>query len=395
MLYLDHASTTAVLPDAVEEMRPYFVELYANPSGIYEFSEDAREILRRARQKIADSIHAQPEEIYFTSGGTESDNWALIGIAEEQKKKGRHIITTCIEHHAVLRTCEYLEQKGYEVTYLPVETDGSVSLRLLEKAIRPDTILISIIFANNEIGTIQPIRQIGQIARKHHIVFHTDAVQAYLHEKIDVRQMHIDLLSASSHKFYGPKGVGFLFIRNEVSLPAFLHGGNQENRKRAGTENVPGIVGMGKAASIGQCHFEENHRHLLQMRDFLIRQIPKRIPYCRINGSLSHRLDSNVNVSFRFLEGESLIILLDMEGICVSGGSACASSDHTISHVLKGIRLPDEWARGTIRISLGRENTMEEMEFFVGRLAQLVGHLREFSDEYQNIKKKAARAFFP
>ncbi|HBI62756.1 MAG TPA: cysteine desulfurase NifS [Lachnospiraceae bacterium] len=386
MIYLDHAATTAVHPEVMKEMMPYFGELYANPSGVYEFSEDVQEILRRVRQKIADSIHAEPDEIYFTSGGTESDNWALIGIAEGLREKGRHIITSCIEHHAVLRTCEYLETRGYEVTYLPVDEEGKISVRQLERAIRPDTILISIMFANNEIGTIQPISKIGQIARRHRVFFHTDAVQGYLHEKIDVRKMQIDLMSASSHKFRGPKGVGFLFVRREVNLPSFMHGGGQERRKRAGTENVAGIVGMGKAVSVGEQQFMENHRHLKEMRDYLTEQILAEIPYCRVNGSKKERLDGNVNVSFRFLEGESLIILLDMEGICVSGGSACASSEHTISHVLKGIGLPEEIARGTIRITLGAENTMEEMKFFVKRLIQLVNQLREFSDEYQKIQ---------
>lgn len=386
MLYLDHAATTAVHPEVIKEMAPYFGELYANPSGVYEFSEDVQEILRCVRQKIADSIQAYPDEIYFTSGGTESDNWALVGIAEGLREKGKHIITSCIEHHAVLRTCEYLETRGYEVTYLPVDADGKISLEQLERSIRKDTILISIMFANNEIGTIQPVEQIGQIARKHKVFFHTDAVQAYLHEKIDVRKMHIDLMSVSSHKFQGPKGVGFLFVRREVDLPSFMHGGSQERKKRAGTENVAGIVGMGKAVSLGELAFAQNHRHLSQMRDYLVRRLLTEIPYCRINGSLMDRLDGNVNVSFQFLEGESLIILLDMEGICVSGGSACASSEHTISHVLQGIGLPEEFARGTIRISLGTENTMEEMEFFVKRLTQLVGQLREFSDEYQKLR---------
>ncbi len=386
MIYLDHAATTAVHPEVMKEMVPYFSELYANPSGVYEFSEDVQEILRRVRQKIADSIHAEPDEIYFTSGGTESDNWALVGLAEGLREKGKHIITSCIEHHAVLRTCEYLETRGYEVTYLPVDQEGKISVRQLERAIRPDTILISIMFANNEIGTIQPVSKIGQIARRHHVFFHTDAVQAYLHEKIDVRKMRIDLMSVSSHKFQGPKGVGFLFVRRGVNLPSFMHGGSQERRKRAGTENVAGIVGMGKAVSIGEQEFAKNHRHLKEMRNYLIGQILAEIPYCQVNGSQAERLDGNVNVSFQFLEGESLIILLDMEGICVSGGSACASSEHTVSHVLKGIGLPEEIARGTIRITLGAENTMEEMEFFMGRLTQLVNQLREFSDEYQEVK---------
>lgn len=388
MIYLDHAATTAVHPEVIREMEPYFGELYANPSGAYEFSEDVKEILQRVRQRIADSIQAERDEIYFTSGGTESDNWALVGIAEGMRDRGRHIITSCIEHHAILRTCEYLETRGYEVTYLPVDGEGRVAIEELERAIRPDTILISIMFANNEIGTIQPVQEIGAVAKRHGILFHTDAVQAYLHEKIDVRQMGIDLLSASSHKFQGPKGVGFLYVRSGVNLPSFLHGGSQERRKRAGTENVAGIVGMGKAVSICEREYKDNHKKMLSLREYLMKRMEREIPFCKINGSKKHRLDGNVNISFRYLEGESLIILLDMEGICVSGGSACATSDHTVSHVLQGIGLSPELSRGTIRLSLGADNSIEEMEYVVERIKQLVGQLREFSDEYQQIKKE-------
>lgn len=387
MLYLDHAATTAVHPEVINEMQPYFNKLYANPSAAYEFGMDAKEILLRVRQTIANSIHAEPEEIYFTSGGTESDNWTLVGIAETLQAKGKHIITSCIEHHAVLRTCKYLETRGFEVTYLPVDEFGNISLRDLQNAIRPDTILISIMFANNEIGTIQPVEQIGKLAKKNHILFHTDAVQAYMHEKIDVTKMHIDLLSASGHKFQGPKGVGFLYIRNGVNISSFQHGGNQERKKRAGTENVPGIVGIGKAVAIGEREFEKNHQHISEMRDYLIKRIKSEIPYCKLNGPIVNRLDNNVNISFRFLEAESLIILLDMEGIYVSAGSACTSFEHTVSHVLSGIGLSEELARGTIRITLGAENTMEEMEHFINRLVYFVEQLREFSDEYQRIKK--------
>lgn len=386
MIYFDHAATTAVHPEVVDEMKPYFDRLYGNPSGAYEFGADVKEILQRVRQKIADSIHAKEEEIYFTSGGTESDNWALVGVAEGMKERGKHIITSSIEHHAILRTCQYLEERGYEVTYLPVDAEGRVSIRMLERAIRPDTILISIMFANNEIGTVQPIWEIGAIARKHGILFHTDAVQAYLHEKIDVRQLPIDLLSASSHKFQGPKGVGFLYVRSGLDLPSFMHGGGQERGKRAGTENVPGIVGMGKAVAIGVRDCEQNHKKLLRMREYLIQRILTEIPYCKLNGSRRYRLDGNVNISFQYLEGASLIILLDIEGICVSAGSACSTSEKTISHVLQGIGLSEEEARGTIRISLGTENTMEELNFFVQKLKELVEQLREFSDEYQQLK---------
>lgn len=386
MIYLDHAATTAVHPEVLREMEPYFGELYANPSGVYEFSDDVKEILQRVRQRIADSIGAESEEIYFTSGGTESDNWALVGIAEGMKDKGRHIITSCIEHHAILRTCEYLETRGYEVTYLPVDGEGRVSIEELERAIRPDTILISIMFANNEIGTVEPVQEISAVARRNGILFHTDAVQAYLHERINVRQMGIDLLSASSHKFQGPKGVGFLYVRSGINLPSFLHGGSQERRKRAGTENVAGIVGMGKAVSIGEREYQKNHEKLRSLQGYLFRRLETEIPFCKINGSREQRLDGNVNVSFRYLEGESLIILLDMEGICVSGGSACAASEHSVSHVLQGIGLAPEYSAGTIRISLGAENTMEEMEYVVDKIKELARQLREFSDEYLLVK---------
>ena len=356
MIYLDHAATTAVHPDVLREMEPYFGELYANPSGVYEFSDDVKEILQRVRQRIADSIGAESEEIYFTSGGTESDNWALVGIAEGMKDKGRHIITSCIEHHAILRTCEYLETRGYEVTYLPVDGEGRVSIEELERAIRPDTILISIMFANNEIGTVEPVQEISAVARRNGILFHTDAVQAYLHERINVRQMGIDLLSASSHKFQGPKGVGFLYVRSGINLPSFLHGGSQERRKRAGTENVAGIVGMGKAVSIGEREYQKNHEKLRSLQGYLFRRLETEIPFCKINGSREQRLDGNVNVSFRYLEGESLI------------------------------GLAPEYSAGTIRISLGAENTMEEMEYVVDKIKELARQLREFSDEYLLVK---------
>lgn len=387
MLYLDHAATTAVHPEVTKEMEPYMGEVFANPSGVYTFSEDTREMIEKVRQKAAESIQAYPDEIYFTSGGTESDNWALVGVAEKLQKKGKHIITSCIEHHAILRTCEYLEERGFLVTYLPVDSQGMVSIEQLKQAIRPDTILISIMFANNEIGTIEPIREIGALAREKHILFHTDAVQAYLHEPIDVEAMKVDMLSVSSHKFQGPKGVGFLYVRRGVDLSSFLHGGGQEKGKRAGTENVAGIVGMGKAIALGMDQAKERHEHLRTMRDFLMEQIVQKIPYCTINGSREERLDSNINVSFRYLEGESLIILLDLEGICVSGGSACSSAEKGISHVLQGIGLSEELARGTIRISLGVENTLEEMRYFVQRLSYLVEQLRQFSDEYLNREK--------
>lgn len=387
MLYLDHAATTATHPEVVKEMIPFFNEVYSNPSGIYEFSVDSKEMIERARQKVAQSIHAKPDEIFFTSGGTEADNWAIIGTAHQLANRGRHIITSQIEHHAVLRTCEYLEKKGFEITYLPVDVDGRISLEELEKNIRPDTILISIMYANNEIGTVEPIDEIAKIARKHRIIFHTDAVQAYLHEPIDVIRMPIDLMSASAHKFQGPKGVGFLYVRNGVILPSFLHGGNQEKKKRAGTENVAGIVGMAKAVSIGIKNFEQNHQKLKMLQEHTINRIVNEIPFCRINGSKENRLDGNINVSFRFVESQSLILFLDMEGICVSGGSACTSAEKDLSHVLKAIQIEDEYARGTIRISLGVENSIGEMNYLVDKLKSLIEQLREFSDDYQAVKK--------
>lgn len=381
MLYLDHAATTAVHTEVQREMQPYFSQYYGNPSGIYEFAEDAREMLQRTRRKIAQSLHAVPEEIYFTSGGTEADNWALKGVAESLQNKGKHIITSQIEHHAVLRSCEYLERRGFEITYLSVDENGMISLEELMQSIRPDTILISIMFANNEIGTLQPIAEIGSIARKHHILFHTDAVQAYLHEKIDVENLQIDLLSASAHKFQGPKGVGFLYVRSGCPIEALLHGGSQEAGMRAGTENVPGIIGMGKAVSLQMDRIEENRQYVKKLRNYVVDRIQKEIPYVTFHGSMKKRLAGNINMHFSYIEGESLIILLDMEGICVSAGSACASREG-VSHVLKAIHIPDNLARGTIRVTIGEENTMEEMDFFVDRLKVCVSNLREFSDEY-------------
>ncbi|MDD7402873.1 MAG: cysteine desulfurase family protein [Butyribacter sp.] len=391
MIYLDHAATTAVHPEVFQEMYPFFMQMYANPSAAYEFGRDAKIMLQCVRETIAESIHARPEEIYFTSGGTEADNWALIGIAEVMKAKGKHIITSSIEHHAILRTCHYLEKRGFLVTYLPVNENGEISLEDLEKAIRPDTILISIMFANNEIGTVMPVKQIGKLAKKHHIIFHTDAVQAYLHEKIDVKEMQIDLLSASGHKFQGPKGVGFLYVRDGIRLSSFLHGGSQERKKRAGTENVPGIVGLGKAAAIGIRDFEKNHLHLLAMQKYLTEQITKQIPDCKVNGLAAKHLDNNLSLSFPFLEAASLIALLDMEQIYISAGSACNSSETKISHVLQAIGMPKEMARGTIRISLGAENTMEEMKYFVKRLVFLAEQLRMFSEENSIAPKTSVR----
>lgn len=376
MLYLDHAATTQVHPEVVQEMLPYFGHWYGNPSSGYEFGRESKAMIEQARREIADSLHGKPEEIYFTSGGTEADNWVLFGVAEGLKEKGRHIITSQIEHHALLRSCEALEQRGYEVTYLPVDSYGVVDRKALAQSIRPDTILISIMYANNEIGTIQPVREIGMLARQHGVYFHTDGVQAYMHEPVDVQRDCIDMFSASGHKFQGPKGVGFLYVREGISLPSWFYGGGQESGMRAGTENVPGIVGMGKAVSLGRRHMEEERRKLGQMQSYVMKEILRRIPDVRINGSISNRLKGNVHVSFKDVEGQSLLILMDMEEICLSSGSACSSGEEGISHVLQGIGLPEEYARGAVRITMGPENTMEEMEHFLRRLESMVGQLR-------------------
>lgn len=379
MLYLDHAATTRVHPEVVQEMLPFFQDWYGNPSSSYEFGKEGKAMIEQVRKEIAESLHGDPEEIYFTSGGTEADNWAVFGIAEGLKHKGRHLITSRIEHHALLRSCEALEKRGYEVTYLPVDAYGVVDMQALEQSIRPDTILISIMYANNEIGTIQPVREIGTLARRHQICFHTDGVQAYMHEPIDVQRDCIDLFSASSHKFQGPKGVGFLYVRKGVPLTSYLYGGGQERRMRAGTENVPGIVGMGKAVALGRRNMKWEQQKLKQMQSYVMKEMIRRIPGVKINGSMTNRLKGNIHVSFQDIEGQSLLILMDMENICLSSGSACTSSDEGISHVLQGIGLPEQYARGSIRITLGPENTMEEMEYFLQRLEWMLKELREQS----------------
>lgn len=376
MIYLDHAATTRVHPEVVREMLPYYENWYGNPSSGYEFGRESKAMVEQARREIADSLHGKPEEIYFTSGGTEADNWVIFGMAESLREKGRHIITSQIEHHALLRSCEALEERGYEVTYLPVDTYGVVDMEALARSIRPDTILISIMYANNEIGTIQPVREIGMLARERQVYFHTDGVQAYMHEPVDVQREYIDMFSASGHKFQGPKGVGFLYAREGVPLPSWFHGGGQENKMRAGTENVPGIVGMAKAVSLGRRNMEEERRKLGQMQSFVMKEILRRIPEARINGSITGRLRGNVHVSFKDVEGQSLLILMDMEEICLSSGSACSTGEEGISHVLQGIGLSEEYARGSVRITMGPENTMEEMAHFLDRLESLVRELR-------------------
>nr|WP_302142263.1 cysteine desulfurase NifS [uncultured Schaedlerella sp.] len=388
LIYLDNAATTKTAPEVVEAMLPYFTEHYGNPSSIYGFAAANKEVITGCREKIAGILGAKSEEIYFTAGGSESDNWALIAAAEAYAAKGKHIITSKIEHHAILHTCEYLEKKGYEVTYLDVDEAGLVDLEQLRASIREDTILISVMFANNEIGTIQPIGEIGQIAREHGILFHTDAVQAFGQVPINVDELHIDMLSASGHKFNGPKGIGFLYIRRGVKIRSFIHGGAQERRRRAGTENVPGIVGIGAAAERAERTRIERIGKEQEVRDYLIRRIESEIPYCRLNGDRVKRLPNNVNFSFRFVEGESLLIRLDMKGICASSGSACTSGSLDPSHVLLAIGLPHEIAHGSLRMTLSEEITKEEADYVVEVLKESVQDLRNMSPLYEDFIKK-------
>lgn len=391
MIYLDNAATTKTRPEVVEAMLPYFSEYYGNPSSIYDFSSKSREAVAHAREVIARSLGAKTNEIYFTAGGSESDNWALVATAEAYAGKGKHIITSKIEHHAVLHTCEYLEKRGFEVTYLDVDEQGVVKLDELKKAIRPDTILISIMFANNEIGTIEPIREIGRIAKENGILFHTDAVQAYGHVPISVDEYNIDMLSASAHKLQGPKGIGFLYIRKGVKIRSFIHGGAQERKRRAGTENVPGIVGFGKAAEIAVETMKERTDKERRMRDYLMEQVMEKVPFTRINGSRTERLSNNINFAFQFIEGESLLIKLDMAGICGSSGSACTSGSLDPSHVLLAIGLPHEIAHGSLRLTLSEENTMEEMDYVAEQIRQIVEYLRGMSPLYEDYLKKNGR----
>ncbi len=391
IIYLDNAATTKIRPEVVEAMLPYFTELYGNPSSVYDFATPSKQAVAAARDTIAKSIGAKTNEIYFTAGGTESDNWAIKATAEAYKDKGNHIITSKIEHHAVLHTCEYLEKHGFEVTYLDVDENGVVKLEELKKAIRPTTILITIMFANNEIGTIQPVEEIGKIAKEHGILFHTDAVQAYGHLPVNVDEFHIDMMSASGHKINGPKGIGFLYIRTGVKIRSFVHGGAQERKRRAGTENVTGIVGLGKAAEIAMETMEARRKHECELRDYLIGQVMKEVPYTRLNGHRTDRLPNNVNLAFQFIEGESLLIMLDNKGICGSSGSACTSGSLDPSHVLLAIGLPHEIAHGSLRLTLSEENTKEEMDFVVESIKTIVERLRNMSPLYEDFLKKQAK----
>ena len=389
LIYLDNAATTKTAPEVVDAMIPYFTEHYGNPSSVYSFASGNKEVVSRQREIIAQALGAQANEIYFTAGGSESDNWALKATAEAYEKKGKHIITTKIEHHAILHTCEYLEkQRGFEITYLDVDENGVVKLDELKKAIRPTTILISVMFANNEIGTIQPIKEIGEIAHEHGILFHTDAVQAFGQVPINVDECHIDMLSASGHKLNGPKGIGFLYIRKGVKLRSFVHGGAQERKRRAGTENVPGIVGIGTATERAIRTMQERTKKETEVRDYLIKRVLDEIPYTRLNGHPTKRLPNNANFSFQFIEGESLLIRLDMKGICGSSGSACTSGSLDPSHVLLAIGLPHEIAHGSLRLTLNEEITKEDIDYVVDSLKEIVAYIRQMSPLYEDFLKK-------
>ena len=388
LIYMDNAATTAVKPEVFEKMKPYFMENYSNPSSVYSFAGEAKKAVDDARDIIAGALNAKAAEIYFTGGGSEADNWAIKATAEAYKNKGKHIITSAIEHHAVLHTCGWLERHGYEVTYLPVDENGTVSPEKVEEAIRPDTILISIMFANNAIGTIEPLKEIGEIAEKHGVLFHTDAVQAFGHVPIDVQEMHIDMLSASGHKFHGPKGIGFMYMRNGLKLGSFIHGGAQERSRRAGTHNVPGIVGMGEAARIAMEQLEANAVKETEVRDYLIARVEKEIPYIKVNGHRENRLPNNINICFRFIEGESLLIMLDQKEICASSGSACTSGSLDPSHVLLAIGLPHEIAHGSLRLTISEDTTKEDADFVVDNLKSIVERLRSMSPLYEDFVKE-------
>lgn len=388
LIYLDNAATTKMAPEVVEAMMPYLTEEYGNPSAIYSIGAKNKEVISKQREIIADMIGAKANEIYFTAGGSEADNWALKATFEAYGKKGKHIITTKIEHHAILHTAEYLEKQGAEVTYLDVDENGLVSLEELEAAIRPDTILISVMFANNEIGTIEPIKEIGAIAKKHGVLFHTDAVQAFGQVPIDVDECNIDMLSASGHKLNGPKGIGFLYIRKGVKILSLIHGGAQERRRRAGTENVPGIVGFGAAVKKAKATMNEKSKYESELRDYLIERVLAEIPYARLNGHPTKRLPNNANFAFEFIEGESMLILLDMAGICASSGSACTSGSLDPSHVLLAIGLPHEKAHGSLRLTLSEDTTKEEIDFVVDKLKEIIERLRGMSPLYEDFVKK-------
>lgn len=385
-IYMDHAATTPVRQEVLDAMLPYFSQKFGNASSIYSLGRESKKAIEEAREKTAFALGAQSREIFFTGSGTEADNWAIKGIAYANRQKGNHIITTAIEHHAILHTCQYLESDGFEVTYLPVNEFGLVTPEQVKSAIRQNTILISIMFANNEIGTIQPIAEIGKIAKEKGVYFHTDAVQAVGNVHIDVDKMNIDLLSLSSHKFYGPKGIGALYIRKGTKLTSFMHGGAQERGRRASTENVTAIVGLGKAIELASKNIDEYNNKLLALRDHAIDEIQKNIPFVRLNGDRYSRLPGNVNFSFEFIEGESLLLMLDMKGIAASSGSACTSGSLDPSHVLLAIGLPHEIAHGSLRLTFGNENTKEELDYVLEVIPAIVQRLREMSPLYEKLK---------
>lgn len=388
MVYMDHSATTATDPDVVKTMLPWYSKQYGNPSSLYQLARESKSAIDEARKKVASALGAQSEEIYFTSGGTESDNWALKGIAFSNRKKGDHIITSAIEHHAVIHTCEYLEKQGFRVTYLPVDNAGQVQVEDLRNAITDKTILVSIMFANNEIGTIQPIKEIGAICRENGVIFHTDAVQAIGNVHIDVTEMNIDLMSLSAHKFYGPKGVGALYVKKGIRIDGYLHGGAQERRKRAGTENVPGIVGLGTAIEKAYQNIDIFIPRIQKLRDNLLDRILTEIPYTRLNGDRKGRLPGNINVCFEFIEGESLLLLLDNAGIAASTGSACSSGSLEPSHVLLAIGVPAEIAHGSLRLTLGQENTEKDVEYVLAEIKKAVKRLRTMSPLYADHLKR-------
>ena len=388
MIYLDNAATTKTAPEVVEAMLPYFTEFYGNASSVYGFAGNSKEAMAKARETIADSLGCKANEIYFTAGGSEADNWALKATAEAYKAKGNHIITTKIEHHAILHTAEWLEKNGFEVTYLNVDENCVGKLDELKAAIRPEPILISVMFANNEIGTIQPVKEIGEIAKANGILFHTDAVQAYGQVPINVDELNIDMLSSSGHKLNGPKGIGFLYIRKGIKMRSFVHGGAQERKRRAGTENIPAIVGYGAAVERAMGTMKERTAKEAELRDYLIDRVLKEVPYTRLNGHRTNRLPNNANFSFQFIEGESLLIMLDMEGICGSSGSACTSGSLDPSHVLLAIGLPHEIAHGSLRLTLSDETTKEDIDFVVEKVKEIVARLRDMSPLYEDFVKK-------
>ena len=385
MIYLDNAATTYMYREVVEAMQPYYMNYYGNPSEIYDFAPKSRAAMNQSRRHIANIINAEHTDIYFTSGGTESDNWALIGIAEANMNKGRHIITSCIEHHAVLNTCHYLESRGFEVSYISVDNNGLIDMESLKNTIRKDTILVSVMYANNEIGTIQNISEICRIAHEHGAIFHTDAVQAYGHIPIDVKEQGIDLLSASAHKCHGPKGTGFLYIKNGTKINPLHYGGKQERHMRPGTENIPAIVGFGRAAEIAGSRANINIAKIKRLKELFIRRVTNEIDYVKINGSIDSRLPGNVNLSFAYIDGEAIQIQLDLYGICCSTGSACNAGSKVISHVIKAINVPKEYAYGTIRFTIGEDNTPAQINQTVDTLKIVVNKLRAMSPSYKNI----------